>query len=83
MQKFDAYIVSFLMPSYRGIENDEQIIHTDDYEEAFKVFNQCKRNKKYEAKRKWGNSLVLNGYNEEDCYLTRIKEIDLRELREG
>ena len=71
MKNFEAYSVQF-----EGIFCDERKI-VKTYNEAIKIFNKYKKNKKYETKRKNAKELTLVGWNYNDVEVTVIEKEDL------
>ena len=66
-KNFEIYEVEF-----EGIYNDNRAT-VNSYDEALKIFNRYKKNKKYESHRKNAKAIVMNGWNYEDVEITNIK----------
>lgn len=71
MKNFEIYDVKF-----ENCYSNERVT-AETYDEAIKIFNKYKKNKKYESNRKNASAIVLCGWNYDDISITEIKRENL------
>lgn len=71
MKTFEIYSVKF-----ENCYSNERVT-ADNYNDAVKIFNKYRKNKKYESNRKNADAIVLCGWNYTDIKTTEIKRENL------